>query len=117
MDEILDKRTYYQKLQYLVKWKGYPLHEATWEPLTNLKNAIKLVDRYELGNVEGEGKNFKTRCFSLSEGECNGLKLRNEYRQSRYGFQGDETQEHAIDRDIGKQGFVNSNSGKELQGY
>ena len=55
---------------------------------------------------------------------CNGLKLCNGYRQSQYGFQGDEIQEHAIDRDIGnhdidisKQGFVNSNSGKELQGY
>ncbi|CAG8754581.1 6705_t:CDS:1, partial [Racocetra persica] len=26
---ILDKRTYYRRLQYLVKWKGHPLYDAT----------------------------------------------------------------------------------------
>ena len=30
VEKILQKRTYYRKPQYLVKWKGYPLSEATW---------------------------------------------------------------------------------------
>ena len=25
--------------RYLVLWKGYPLHEATWEPESHLANA------------------------------------------------------------------------------
>ena len=29
VEKVLDKRTYYRKPQYLIKWKGYPLHEAT----------------------------------------------------------------------------------------
>ncbi|CAG8736172.1 32924_t:CDS:1, partial [Racocetra persica] len=29
VEAILDKRTYYRHLQYLVKWKGHPLYDAT----------------------------------------------------------------------------------------
>jgi len=36
VEEILDKRKHYKKIQYLVKWKGYPLSEASWEPESNL---------------------------------------------------------------------------------
>jgi len=32
VEQILDKRTRYGKTQYLIKWKGYPLSEASWEP-------------------------------------------------------------------------------------
>ena len=34
------------KLQYLVKWKGYPQEESTWEPEESLKNAKKLVQEF-----------------------------------------------------------------------
>nr|CAG8669362.1 10087_t:CDS:2 [Entrophospora candida] len=36
------------KPHYLVKWKGYPLHDATWEPTEHLKNAEKKVKEFEL---------------------------------------------------------------------
>jgi len=36
VEEILDRRKHYRKIQYLVKWKGYPLSEASWEPESNL---------------------------------------------------------------------------------
>ena len=44
---ILDKKLLRKKPYYLVKWKGYPLHDATWEPVTNLSNAIDLVNTFE----------------------------------------------------------------------
>jgi len=47
VEAILDKRLYYGRPQYLVKWKGYPDHDATWEPLRNLENARELVDLYD----------------------------------------------------------------------
>ena len=31
VEEILDKRKHYSKIQYLIKWKGYPLSEVSWE--------------------------------------------------------------------------------------
>ena len=29
--------------QYLVEWKGYPISEATWEPIENLTGSMQLV--------------------------------------------------------------------------
>ena len=32
--------------RYLVLWKGYPLHEATWEPESHLANAPNILEEY-----------------------------------------------------------------------
>jgi len=45
MEEIMDKRKYYGKTQYLIKWKGYPISEASWEPLENL-NCNELIKKF-----------------------------------------------------------------------
>ena len=51
VEEILNKRTRKygrgQRVEYLVLWKGYPIHEATWLPERNLVNSRDLVDDYE----------------------------------------------------------------------
>ena len=50
VDRLLDHRTVKrgarQTDQYLVEWKGYPISEATWEPLENLTGVIKLVNKF-----------------------------------------------------------------------
>ena len=38
-DFIVDSRKVNGQLEYLVKWKGYPQEENTWEPVANLQNA------------------------------------------------------------------------------
>ena len=40
VDRILAKRPHRNTWEYLVLWKGYAAHEATWEPLSNLGNAM-----------------------------------------------------------------------------
>jgi len=36
VEKILDKRTKSGKVEYLIKWEGYPDSENTWEPQDNL---------------------------------------------------------------------------------
>ena len=45
VEQILDKRKHYGKTQYLIKWKGYPLSEASWEPEENL-NCPELLEEF-----------------------------------------------------------------------
>ena len=62
VDRLLDhrrvKRGARQADQYLVEWKGYPISEATWEPIENLTGSFELVmefnekQRIELSTVE-----------------------------------------------------------------
>ena len=33
-------------IKYLVKWKGYPESENSWEPAENLENAKDMVEDY-----------------------------------------------------------------------
>ena len=49
VEAILDKRILYGKTQYLVLWKGYPRHDATWEPKRNVAHAQELVQDFEAG--------------------------------------------------------------------
>ncbi|ELR10361.1 hypothetical protein GMDG_08737 [Pseudogymnoascus destructans 20631-21] len=43
VESILDKKTLRGQDYFLVKWKGYPTSNNTWEPKRNLKNASKLI--------------------------------------------------------------------------
>jgi hypothetical protein len=36
------------RIEYLVKWVGYPNYDASWEPLVNLSHAQESIARYEL---------------------------------------------------------------------
>src|SRR3954465_5264238 len=46
VEEILDSRVHWRKLEYLIKWKGYPLEERSWEPEDALTNAPQVVKRF-----------------------------------------------------------------------
>src|SRR5215471_18002340 len=46
VEEILDSCFYRRKLQYLIKWKGYPHEDNTWEPEQNLKNSPQVIQGF-----------------------------------------------------------------------
>lgn len=56
VEQILDKRIVNrgrnQTPQYLVKWVGYPEHDATWEPASYLAHSQELVEEFESGTVD-----------------------------------------------------------------
>ena len=51
VETILDKHIIRNKLQYLIKWKGYPDYESSWELLDNLSNCSKLITEYKRNNA------------------------------------------------------------------
>jgi hypothetical protein len=50
VDRLLDHRKIKRGArsidQYLVEWKGYPISEATWEPIENLTGSFDLVTEF-----------------------------------------------------------------------
>lgn len=48
VEKILDHRIHRSRKEYLIKWLGYPLHDATWEPARIIKQDVPdLVQQYE----------------------------------------------------------------------
>ena len=46
VEEILGHSFLEGDFKFLVKWKGYPISECTWEPHSNLDNAQSILKRY-----------------------------------------------------------------------
>ena len=48
VEQILDARRRGQgrKLQYYIKWKGFPMSDSTWEPPEHLNNTQDLITNF-----------------------------------------------------------------------
>jgi len=47
VEAIRGKRIRNKQVQYLIKWKGYPEYDSTWEPVANLKHAKTMIHKFE----------------------------------------------------------------------
>jgi hypothetical protein len=47
IERILKARGNHKKREYLIKWKGYPNSENTWEPVKNLTGCLDLLRQFD----------------------------------------------------------------------
>jgi hypothetical protein len=48
VEELKNSRVRNNKLQYLVKWVGYPSSQNTWEPEVNVRNAQDAIKAFDI---------------------------------------------------------------------
>ncbi|KAI7890601.1 uncharacterized protein EV154DRAFT_603119 [Mucor mucedo] len=56
-----------RRLEYQVKWRGYPASESTWESKESTENAMKIVDHYWA--TKGGGDEARIKCEKILSGE------------------------------------------------
>ena len=79
VEYIKDSRIFRGKLQFLVKWKGYPQEESSWEPENGLEHAKKAVQEFHAKHPSAPRKisaltfsrlNFKPYTANISTYLC-----------------------------------------------
>ena len=65
MEKIIDKRYINGKLEYKIKWVGYPMSECTWEPVRNLANVKPMIKEFENSSFEMNDKQNKLTDYYL----------------------------------------------------
>jgi hypothetical protein len=61
VEAILNKRTRGRKVFYLVKWKGYPMEEASWEPEDHLTNSQAVMREFEEREKQRNVRGLRSR--------------------------------------------------------
>ena len=51
VEKVLNKKKIRGVEKYLIRWKGFTVEGNTWEGKENLKNAEKLIEEFERGEV------------------------------------------------------------------
>ena len=47
VDKIIARKLVCKKKLYLIKWKGYPVGDCSWEPISNLVNITNMVEDFD----------------------------------------------------------------------
>ena len=71
VENIIDRRIIRGRKEYLIKWKGYPESQSTWEPINHLRYIQELVKRfnekYDNKNINSKDKNKEKKEKEIKE--------------------------------------------------
>ncbi|CAG7815233.1 unnamed protein product, partial [Allacma fusca] len=56
VEEVKDKRVKNGRVEYLIKWLGYPASGNTWEPVENLLDNHDAIESYEIQIMERQNQ-------------------------------------------------------------
>jgi hypothetical protein len=89
VDRILDHRKIgrNKRIQYLILWKGYPISEATWEPIENLDGALDSVIEYnQKKNIDLEVVTVISSMTTVNNDSNNNQIRKNMWNQFQMGM-------------------------------
>ena len=77
VEAIIGRRIKFGKKQYLIKWKDFPIEQATWEPIKNLENIFWEVEKYDRDYPEEKIINISDDEISIINNSSSDLNNRN----------------------------------------
>ena len=66
VEYVFGKRIHRGKVQYHVKWLGWPLKDSTWEPMKHLGNCIPMIEAWEKQSAQAGKKETEEEKANLS---------------------------------------------------
>ncbi|GIX86686.1 chromobox protein homolog 3 [Caerostris darwini] len=85
VEKILDKRIVEGKIEYFLKWQGYPDSENTWEPEENL-DCPEIISEFERNWNKKKKINSSDKKHKLSDSESEVLIKRKHEEEKVRGF-------------------------------
>lgn len=88
VEAIIGERLFRGKTQYLVKWKGHHIENATWEPIANLTHCDEVLAEWK---QRSQSKGVREDAHNSEEGEdvtvsgVRGAQTRGRQSRSRAG--------------------------------
>jgi hypothetical protein len=100
---------------YLVKWLGYPLKEATWEPKSNLVNVKYMIEEYDKSLKKKKNKESVTLKGEKREDKSKISKENLVISQNEKDKEKEHNNRHPIDPDLKNLFFPNPKIDTPLQ--
>ena len=88
VEEIVDSRIYYNRLQYLVKWLGYDHYDNSWQSPEDVQHAKELVAEFhqKYPSKPKEPPSRSTRKQNMAKHPFNSISLKSQTASLKNGM-------------------------------
>ncbi|GKD57631.1 chromo domain protein LHP1-like protein, partial [Tanacetum coccineum] len=103
IESVRKKRSRKGKLQYLIKWRGWPETANTWEPFENLMSCSDIIDAFEerlKSGKKGSSKKQKRKSEVLQATPAKKKKKQHNHQQQQQQQQQQERGSPAATYDV-----------------